>query len=158
MLEFVSDTAEGLPLLEMVAYACLLGQVASVLYVPKLIIHEVTQEGELLAEDVLLRQARRIGWVPTGDYAGWAEPAPGWSAALAAGLFTVRQPDGLDWYDGILPVTPRWSDAAKTSGKVFHFTASQGDVHRIVEQIGTDHVLAIVTSVGESASQQAVGP
>ncbi|MFF5170543.1 hypothetical protein ACFY25_33420 [[Kitasatospora] papulosa] len=140
----------------MAAYACLLGQVASVLCVPKLDHSRSQQGGELLAEDVLLRQARRIGWVPTNDYAGWAEPARGWSATLAAGLFTVRQPDGLDWYDGTLPVTPQWSDAAKTSGKVFHLTASQGDAHRIVEQIGTDHVLAIVTSFDESAPQQTV--
>lgn len=158
MLEFVSDTAEGLPPLEMAAYACLLGQVASVLYVPKLTIHEVNQEGELVVEDVLLQQARRIGWVPTSDYAGWAEPAPGWSATFAAGNFTVRQPDGLDWYNGTLPVTPQWSDAAASSGQIFHFTASQGDALRIVEQIGTDHVLAIVTSVEESGTQQAVGP
>ncbi|WP_329046696.1 hypothetical protein [Streptomyces sp. NBC_01422] len=145
MLEFVSNTNEGLPPIEMAAYACLLGKVASVVYVPKLTIHEVDEEGALVVDDVLLQQARLIGWVPTSDYGGWAEPAPGWSATLTAGTFTVRQPDGLYWYDGTLPVTPQWSQAAEASHQVFHFTTSQGDAHHIVEQIGTDRVFAIVT-------------
>ncbi|MFD7898946.1 hypothetical protein [Streptomyces sp. NPDC059743] len=150
MLEFVSTPAEGLPPLDMAAYAYLLGpEVAAVIYVPAVTVQEVDIDGSLVENDVLLKQARRIGWVPTDDFAGWAEPSPGWSATLSGNSFTVRQPDNLFWYDGSLPASAQWRDTARALGRVFHFTATHGDAPRVIEQIGSAQALAIVTPYAE---------
>jgi hypothetical protein len=152
VLEFVSTTAEGLPPLDMAAHAYLLGpEVAAVVYVPALIVQEVDVNGSLIECDVLLKQALRIGWVPTDDFAGWAEPSPGWSATLTGDTFTVQQPDSLFWYDGSLPASAQWRDTARAVGRVFHFTATHGDAARVIEQIGSGQTLAIVTSYAESS-------
>jgi hypothetical protein len=150
VLEFVSTTAEGLPPLDMAAHAYMLGpDVAAVVYVPALTIQEVGVDGSLVEGDVLLKQARRIGWVPTDDFAGWAEPSPGWSASLTGNTFTVRQPDSLFWYDGSLPASAQWRNTARAAGRVFHFTATHGSAPSVIEQIGTPRALAIVTPYAE---------
>ncbi|RLU81990.1 hypothetical protein CTZ27_30980 [Streptomyces griseocarneus] len=146
MLEFVSSPEQGLPPLDMDAQACLFGpQVAAVLYTPALTVQQIGVDGAVLVDDVLLDRAVSLGWVWTDDFAGWAAPSPGWHAALAGDHFTVSQPDHLNWYDGSLPATAAWREAARSTGRVFHFTASRSDTTRILDQIGTGQALAIVT-------------
>ncbi|MFE1521091.1 hypothetical protein ACFW9I_30335 [[Kitasatospora] papulosa] len=94
--------------------------------------------------------AARVVWFLGPDEPEQSAAAVGTRVQLKD--FAGPGPEATGAVEGTLPLTPQWSDAAASSGQIFHFTASQGDAHHIVEQVGTDHVLAIVTSVEESAS------
>ncbi|MER0476795.1 hypothetical protein ABR737_00220 [Streptomyces sp. Edi2] len=49
----------------------------------------------------------------------------------------MRQPDGAAWYDGTLPATAAWREAAQEAGQLYRFTAATGDVDAIGDQIAS---------------------
>ncbi|GGT57964.1 hypothetical protein GCM10010271_72010 [Streptomyces kurssanovii] len=149
MLEFVGRVEDGLPELEVMAHAWLLGPaVAGIVYVHPLTVHLVDEDGTLSVTDVLLERGRELGWVSTSDLAGWAERCPGWHTTLTGDQLLVRQPDGRHWYDGTLPASPEWRTAAQESGKVFHFTASRGGPEDVITMISSGQALAVVSTFG----------
>ncbi|WDN56137.1 hypothetical protein [Streptomyces clavuligerus] len=153
MLEFMSAPGEGIPELGVEARTCLLQSVPVVVYMPALTVQAVGMDGSLVLEDVFRDRSLSAGWVPSSDFTGWAEPSPGWDAALAQERFTLTQPDGLSWYDGTLPATAQWLQAARAAGIVFHFTGSRGDAPQIIERIGTSETLAVASRFGEAVSE-----
>ncbi|MGI5451383.1 hypothetical protein ACQEVM_37625 [Streptomyces sp. CA-243310] len=59
----------------------------------------------------------------------------------------VRQPDGAVWYDGTLPTTEVWREAAREAGQIYHFTAATGDLDSIGDQIASGDALAVVSTL-----------
>ncbi|MFD0492740.1 MULTISPECIES: hypothetical protein [Streptomyces violaceusniger group] len=59
-------------------------------------------------------------WAKFDDFAGWAEPADGWSAVLdvPGDLFTVTGPGGVTFYAGTLNASKAWRRLARRH-KVF---------------------------------------
>ncbi|RZU28279.1 hypothetical protein EV284_6445 [Streptomyces sp. BK022] len=76
--------------------------------------------------DPYLEGLRTGGWALLDDFAGWADPAPGWSAVLdvATDELTMSNSAGEAFYSGTLNSSPRWRKEARKLGM---FIALAGD-------------------------------
>ncbi|MEU7553152.1 hypothetical protein AB0B01_12520 [Streptomyces sp. NPDC044571] len=72
-------------------------------------------------------------------------PAPcrRWDAELQAERFSVRQPDGALWYDGLLPTSQAWRIAVRRTRHLDHYTTDHNALDPIVEDIVTGRALAV---------------
>jgi hypothetical protein len=77
--------------------------------------------------DPHLHQLAASGWALFDDYAGWAEPAPVWSATLdvSSDRLTVLGPGEVPFYDGTLNSSKRWRRSARRARA---FIALAGDI------------------------------
>ncbi|WP_053676726.1 hypothetical protein [Streptomyces sp. WM4235] len=148
MIEYVGRVEDGLPVLDVRAHAWLAGpRTAGIIYTHQLTIALLDDSGAMKDGDAVLTRARALGWVETSNYAGWAAPCPGWEARLLDDHLLVRQPDGALWYDGTLPTTEAWREAAREAGQIYHFTAATGDLGSIGDQIASGDALAVVSTL-----------
>ncbi|MEW2493770.1 hypothetical protein AB0942_09505 [Streptomyces nodosus] len=77
------------------------------------------------------------GWAKFDDFAGWAEPAPGWTSVLdvPADVLTVTGPNGAPFYAGSLNSSKAWRRTARRNAV---FLALAGDISSPLDIAGAN--------------------
>lgn len=148
VLEYAGQIEDGLPEMEVTAYAVLAGgDQAGVIYVPSLTIAHADENGAMIDSNMLLTRLRELGWATMSKASDTSAPCPGWDAALKGERFTVRQPDGAHWYDGLLPTSPAWQAAVQHTRQLDHYTADHNALDPIIEAVYARRALTIRSTV-----------